>query len=109
MPAQEAMNELKRRFKPEAARNLTATYLINIKGQNGGAFLTRIDCGNLEIIPHQDPSQAPCDCAISVDAEDLKSIMEGRMSAMTAALSGALSIDGEIGLAMKLVPVFFEG
>lgn len=109
MPAQEAINELKKRFKPEAARNLTATYLINIKGQDGGAFLTCIDDGKLEFIPHQDNSSVPCDCTISVDADDLKMIMDGRMSAMTAALSGALAVDGELGLAMKLVPIFFEG
>jgi hypothetical protein len=31
------------------------------------------------------------------------------MSAMTAALSGILSVDGSLGLAMQLVPIFFEG
>ena len=39
----------------------------------------------------------------------LAMIIDGKMSAMTAALSGVLSIEGELGMAMKLVPVFFEG
>jgi putative sterol carrier protein len=57
--------------------------------------------------PPDQPAQA--DCLISVEADDLEEIIAGRLSAMTAALSGVLSIEGELGLAMQLVPVFFEG
>lgn len=114
--ADETIEELRKRFKPDKARNLSATYLINIKGQGGGAWLTKIADGTLEFTPH-DPMELqseaneslPADCMISVDAEDLDLIMSGRLSAMTAALSGVLAIEGELGLAMQLVPIFFEG
>ena len=112
MLSNNAIQELQRRFKPEAARNLTATYMITIRGEGGGSWLTRIVEGTCEFIPHQGeaPSQsAPADCFISVNADDLEMIMSGRMSAMTAALSGVLAIEGELGLAMQLVPIFFEG
>jgi putative sterol carrier protein len=52
---------------------------------------------------------SPADCQITIDSDDLHQIISGRMSAMTAALSGVLAIEGELGLAMKLVPIFFEG
>ena len=115
MPAVETIEELRKRFKPENARNLSATYLITIRGQGGGAWLTRIADGALEFTLIDDTSnQVDCvskqaDCLISVDGEDLDLIMTGRMSAMTAALSGVLAIEGELGLAMQLVPIFFEG
>ena len=110
MLAQETIiNELKRRFKPEAARDITANYLINIKGAGGGAWLTKIDSGTLSFEPYQDGLSPAYDCKVSIDAEDLAMIIDGKMSAMTAALSGVLSIEGELGMAMKLVPVFFEG
>lgn len=110
MLAQETIiNELKKRFKPEAAKDITANYVINIRGQEGGAWLIKIDCGTIDFAPFEPAANQNYDCKVSIDAEDLTSIIQGRMSAMTAALSGVLNIEGELGMAMKLVPVFFEG
>jgi putative sterol carrier protein len=107
LQATDTIDELRRRFKPEAARNLTATYLINVKGQGGGAWLTKINEGKCDIVEHT--ANAPADCMITIEAEDMHAILTGRMSAMTAALSGVLAIEGELGLAMQLVPIFFDG
>lgn len=103
------MKELKKRFNPEAAKNVSATYLLQIAGQGGGSWLTKIDCGVLEVKPYEQGATDPVDCSISVSVEDLQMIMSGKMSAMTAALSGVLSVDGSLGLAMQLVPIFFDG
>ena len=110
MPNDKAIEELRKRFNPQAARNISATYLLSIQGQDGGTWITRIADGTCEFIPHdgENLSTEP-DCRISVTAEDLEMIMAGRMTAMTAALSGMLAIEGELGLAMQLVPIFFEG
>jgi putative sterol carrier protein len=105
----EPMEELKRRFNSEAAQSLSATYLLNITGLENGPWLTRIDMGRLEVTQYEHGKSPQPDCCISVSAEDLDMIMSGKLSAMTAALSGMLSIDGELGLAMQLVPIFFEG
>ncbi len=113
MIAENTIEELRKRFKAENARNLSATYLITITGQDGGSWLTIINEGTCEFIEHDRSKdvdgQPPADCLISVDAEDLELIMTGKLSAMTAALSGILAIEGELGLAMQLVPIFFEG
>jgi putative sterol carrier protein len=103
------IEELQRRVKPENARNLSATYLITIHGEEGGSWLTKIADGNCEFIEQETPDNSKADCCISIAAEDLEFIMSGQMTAMTAALSGVLAIDGELGLAMQLVPIFFEG
>lgn len=115
MLADQTIDELRKRFKPDAARDLSATYLITLRGEGGGAWLTKIDGGTCEFIPHQPADgenagfQYQPDCFISVDVADLELIMSGRLSAMTAALSGVLAIEGELGLAMQLVPIFFDG
>jgi hypothetical protein len=109
VPAAEVIEELRKRFKPENARNLSATYLITVRGQGGGSWLTKISDGTLEMTQQPPDQPAQADCLISVEADDLEEIIAGRLSAMTAALSGVLSIEGELGLAMQLVPVFFEG
>ena len=110
MPSSTTIDELRKRFKPEAAKNFSATYLIAVQGEGGGTWITKIDDGTCEIIPHDGASSSfEPDCKIAVNAEDLEMIMSGRVSAMTAALSGMLAIDGELGLAMQLVPIFFDG
>lgn len=103
------MEELKKRFNSAAAQNVSATYLFRIKGIQDGDWLTKINSGKLEVEPYQAGVSTAPDCTISVSAEDLSMIMQGKMSAMTAAMSGMLSIEGELGLAMQLVPIFFEG
>ena len=101
--------ELKKRFNAEAAKNVSANYLLQITGQGGGNWLAKIDGGNLHIEPFKGDSVNGADCTIAVSCEDLELIMTGKMSAMTAALSGILAVDGSLGLAMQLVPIFFEG
>jgi putative sterol carrier protein len=106
----ETINELRQRFKPEAAEDLTATYLFDIVGNDGGRWLAKIDKGSCSFLTlENDDPFAPVDCTITVAAEDLQMILDGRLSAMTAAMSGVLTVDGEIGLAMQLVPIFFHG
>lgn len=107
--ANKTIEELNRRFKPEAAKDFNATFLFSIEGDNGGSWLAKINDGKCEFVPQNGNSTVEPDCKITVTADDLELIMTGRMSAMTAALSGILSIEGELGLAMKLVPIFFEG
>lgn len=101
--------ELKKRFNPQAAKNVSATYLFQITGNGGGTFVAKIDGGQLEVFPYEPGVSPEADCSISVSVDDLQAIMAGKMSAMTAALSGILSVDGSLGLAMQLVPIFFEG
>jgi putative sterol carrier protein len=102
------IDELKKRFNPQAAQGVSATYLFNLSGEGGGSWLTKIANGTCEFTPAGDGAANGADCTISIDASDLAMILDGRLSAMTAAMSGVLSIDGEIGLAMQLVPMFFD-
>jgi putative sterol carrier protein len=112
VPAIQIIDQLQKRFKPDKARNVNATYLISVRGEEGGNWLVKINKGQCEFLPYVEKtngdSDTPANCSISIDAYDLESIIAGRLSAMTAALSGVLSIDGELGLAMQLIPIFFE-
>ena len=108
MISMDPIEELKRRFNSQAAQNVTASYLLRITGIEDGPWLTKIDSGNLEVEPFVPDACAAPDCTISISKEDLELIMEGKLSAMTAAMSGMLAIDGELGLAMQLVPIFFN-
>ena len=108
MPVVNAIEELKKRFKPEAAKNVSAAYLITVEGPGGGSWLTTVNDGEIDFIEDSLDNKIEPDCKISVSSENLELIMEGKLSAMTAALSGLLAIEGELGLAMQLVPMFFD-
>jgi hypothetical protein len=111
VPVVNAIEELKKRFRPEAAKNVSAVYLITVEGSGGGSWLTTVNDGEIDFIDFVEDSPGngiEPDCKISVSSENLELIMEGKLSAMTAALSGLLAIEGELGLAMQLVPMFFD-
>jgi putative sterol carrier protein len=110
VPADQIIDQLQKRFKPEKARNVNATYLISVRGDDGGNWLVKIKNGECEFLPYSGVAKGESNpnCSIAIDSHDLESIITGRLSAMTAALSGVLSIDGELGLAMQLIPIFFE-
>ncbi len=95
MPANQIIDQLQKRFKPDAARNVDATYLISVRGEEGGDWLVKINKGQCEFLPYTNKTNgtskdASANCSISVDSSDLESIISGRLSAMTAALSGVL-------------------
>ena len=45
------------------------------------------------------------DCTIKVDLEDFGKLAKGEMDPMMAFMSGKLTIDGDMGMAMKLASV----
>lgn len=51
------------------------------------------------VVDHQD---GPADCRISLSADDLQALMEGRLDPTMAYMTGQLRVDGEMGLALKL-------
>lgn len=85
--------------KPDVVSKINAVYQFNISGPDGGAWA--VDCTKPggEISAGQ-ASGAKCTVACS-DA-DFLNIVNGKLSAQMAFMSGKLKIQGDMGLAMKL-------
>ncbi len=47
-------------------------------------------------------SDDPADVTLSADAETFRAILEGELNPTAAFMSGKLSVDGDMGMAMKL-------
>lgn len=47
----------------------------------------------------------PADVTLSADADTFQSILEGDMNPTSAFMTGKLSVDGDMGMAMKLASV----
>jgi len=51
------------------------------------------------------PADEAADVTLSADAETFKSILDGETNPTSAFMTGKLSVDGDMGLAMKLAAV----
>ncbi len=90
-------------FNAEAVPGLSATYQFNLSGAEGGAYHVIVRDRACSI--HEGLHQAP-DVTLSMTAEDCLLIMSGKLNGMTAALSGRVTMIGDMGLALQLKSIF---
>ena len=87
------------RNKPDVVSKINAVYQFNISGPSGGQW--SVDCttpGGL-VAPGVAPSPK---CTVAATDADFLAIVNGKMNAQMAFMSGKLRIQGDMGLAMKL-------
>ena len=49
-----------------------------------------------------DHDDGPADCRITLSADNLEALMDGRLDATTAYMAGDLAVSGDMGLALQL-------
>jgi hypothetical protein len=89
----------KLRAKPDVVAKINAIYQFNISGPGGGTW--SVDCTQAggRIVPG--PS-ASARCTVSATDQSFLDIVNGKLNAQMAFMSGKLKIQGDMGLAMKL-------
>ena len=85
--------------KPDVVAKIDAVYQFNISGPGGGAWT--VDCtapgGKIQA------GTAPnAKCTVNATDADFLNIVNGKLNAQMAFMSGKLKIQGDMGLAMKL-------
>src|SRR5512142_3488645 len=85
--------------KPDVVQKINAIYQFNITGPGGGAW--SVDCtqpgGKIQ------PGSAPnAKCTVAATDQDFLAIVNGKLNAQMAFMSGRLKIQGDMGLALKL-------
>jgi hypothetical protein len=85
--------------KPDVVGKIAAIYQFNIAGPGGGTW--SVDCTHPggRIVPG--PS-ADAKCTVSATDQNFLDIVNGKLNAQMAFMSGKLKIQGDMGLAMKL-------
>ncbi len=85
--------------KPDVVSKINAVYQFNITGPDGGMW--SVDCtqpgGKIQAGTAASPK-----CTVAAVDRDFLAIVNGRLNAQMAFMSGKLKIQGDMGLALKL-------
>ncbi len=85
--------------KPDVVAKINAVYQFNIAGPGGGTW--SVDCTRPGGAIQPGPS-ASARCTVSATDQNFLDIVNGKLNAQMAFMSGKLKIQGDMGLAMKL-------
>ena len=100
---EETFTEMYKSFKPEVAGNLSATYLFDVSGKNGGKWTLEIKDKKCELKSGVITNPT---VTISISDQDWLAIHKGSLNSQMAFMMGKLRVAGDMGLAMKLQSMF---
>lgn len=78
---------------------VTGTLHFQLTGEGGDDYFLHLDDGKAEL-SRGVPEHA--DCTVSMDTDDFKALVTGRLNAMTALTTGKLRVKGNMSLALRL-------
>lgn len=82
-----------------AVETLHAVYEVNITGEETGTYRITIQDGATSIA--EGKADNP-DCVLTLGFKQFKKLLQGKLNAKAAVMTGKLKIKGNIGLALKL-------
>lgn len=82
---------------------MNKSFLFNLSGENGGAFLVKVADGSVTV---EEGATEGGDVELGMTAEDFLGLVNGTLNSQMAFLSGKLKIKGDMTLALKLQSIF---
>lgn len=101
---EQVFEDMEQSFRGDEAQGLDNTYQFRITGDGGGDWHARVEWERCEIGRGRIDSP---DVTITISADDWLAIAGGRLNPETAYMTGRLEVEGDLGLATKLQPLFF--
>lgn len=97
------LNQLPDKLDVEAAEGVTAVYQFDLSDPGGGRYYLMIDDGTCSVAEgsHPDPH-----VTLVMSGADALGLLSGTLSGQAMAMSGRLSVSGDIGLALQLKSLF---
>jgi putative sterol carrier protein len=97
------LTQLPGKLDAEAAEGVTAVYQFDLSDPGGGRYYLMIDDGTCCVTEgsHPDPH-----VTLAMSGADALGLLSGNLSGQAMAMSGRLSVSGDIGLALQLKALF---
>ncbi|MEL6151101.1 MAG: SCP2 sterol-binding domain-containing protein [Chloroflexota bacterium] len=95
--------KMQSQFNPDRAAGVDAVIQVDLTGENEAHYWLKLNDGSLEMSEGQAET---ANMTLIATAPDFVSIVNGESNAMQAFMSGKLKVKGDMGLAMKLQPIF---
>ena len=90
-------------FQSEKAAGIDAKILFHITGDQGGDWVATIKDQKLAIENGTAPNP---EITLGADTQDLFNLVEGKLKPMQALIQGKIKVEGNMGLAMRLLNLF---
>lgn len=91
------------RFKPEKAEGVNAAIQFDLSGDNGGKYWLKIADG--KAVSGEGDVDSPR-MTIRTSADDYVALTSGELDPMQGFMKGKIKVQGDMGLAMKLMSLF---
>jgi len=106
MTVAESLEAMQSIFNPSAAAGMNKTIQLSITGSDAGVYALKIANQTCELIPGG--VEKP-DLNLTLSDKDWLAIVEGKLEAMNAFLTGKIKATGDMGLAMSIPKLFKTG
>lgn len=100
---QSLMQQAVSAFQPDKSSGIDARVLFRITGNQGGEWVATIKDRQLHVESGATPNP---NLTISADTQDIFKVVSGKLSPMSAFMQGKVQVDGDMGLAMRLLNLF---
>ena len=95
----QTLDWLRARFRPEAVRDLRATYQVELTGEGGGIFWIRVDGGQLSVGEGRTPRP---DVLYQLAAGDFFDVLAARANPELLYMEDRIRVEGPMSLALEL-------
>lgn len=100
---QELFDRLADQIDPEKAKDLNATLLFDLGGENGGQWHVALKDGAVKV--NQGSVSDPT-ATVKMDAQDYVDLVAGRLNPVNAFMTGKVKVEGDLNAVMKFQTLF---
>ena len=100
---EEMLSDLVKRFRPEAAKGISAVYELRLTGEAAGTW--HLTIADQQCVVSPGSAEHP-DITISMSDEDWADLAAGKLDPVNAYLSGRIAVSGNFSLAPMLQQLF---
>ncbi|MBN1438089.1 MAG: SCP2 sterol-binding domain-containing protein [Anaerolineales bacterium] len=103
LDAKQLVDQMLANFPPDKAAGLEAEIQLILSGPGGGNWVIKFAGG--KVTATEGKTSAPR-LTVTAGLADLIAVAEGKLDGMAAFMQGKIKLDGDVGLAMRMVNLF---